>query len=498
MTASMTMRILQLFLFAVVLSSAVAHTSHCCARADGSFDADVLILGAGMAGMSAAKTLHEAGITNTIILEARDRVGGRIRSEQFGGIRVEVGANWIESVDKTNSGKYKTNPMWTLKQRCGLEGNFTERWQGNLIYDGNTCVPKDAMDSAGLEFVSARKATRKLGQWRKSIGLPDISVEDAFTRQGWIRKWSKSPLHRFIYWFGAEFTRGESAGRASLYRTNPEPTDEVFGDGDFFVTDQRGFEHLVHCLAADINLNTTGSSSRLRLNTTVTDIYWSNECVCVKVVNSDGTETLCAKHAILTFSVGVLQNTEGIPYFHPQLPRDKLHAINSINMTHLLKICVKLNHTFWDKVETIGQTNGKFYFVFQPLDSLNGKFSFPNNSGVLIATVVDETADHILKQPVSKTRQQITQLLREMYPDEHNVEVEDILIPTWKVDPLYMGTYSTTPVGITSDTYRELAAPLGNLHFSGEATSEKFHGYVHGAYIAGKTTAEEVASRLKE
>ena len=444
--------------------------------------------------MSAAKTLHEVGITNTIILEARDRVGGRMRSEQFGGIRVELGANWIQSVDKKNSGKYKTNPIWTLKQRCGLEGNFSDYWHSVAVYDGKTRVPKRLTKEPSYEFFYADEAIKTVSQWRKSIGLPDISVEEALATQGWNK--SKSPLYRFINWFGADYGKGEPAWIASLYRTAPEPSDEVFGDGDFFVTDQRGFEHLVHCLAADINLNTTGSSSRLRLNTTVTDIYWSNECVCVKVVNSDGTETLCAKHAILTFSVGVLQNTKGIPYFHPQLPRNKLRAINSINMTHFLKIYVKFNHTFWDKKEYIGQTRGH-YLVLQPLESLNGKFSFPNNSGVLIATVIDETANHILKQPVSKTRQQITQLLREMYPDEHNVEVEDILIPTWKVDPLYMGTYSTTPVGITSDTYRELAAPLGNLHFSGEATSEKFHGYVHGAYIAGKTTAEEVASRLK-
>ena len=493
MTVSMAMMILQLFLFAVVLSSAVAHTSHCCARADGSFDADVLILGAGMAGMSAAKTLHEAGITNTIILEARDRVGGRMRSKQFGGLHVEIGANWIQSVDTTNSGKYKTNPIWTLKQRCGLEGNFTDHWGDIAIYDGKFPADENLLVKGAKEYISTNEATKDLGRLRKRHGYPDISVKEAFTRKGWT---NKTPIHRFMYWMGADYARGESAATASLFRTNPEPTDTIFGTTDFFVTDQRGFEHLVHCLAADINLNTTGSSSRLRLNTTVTDIYWSNECVCVKVVNSDGTETLCAKHAILTFSVGVLQNTKGIPYFHPRLPRNKLKAINSINMTHFLKIYVKFNRTFWDMNEYIGQTRGNF-LLFQPLESLNGKFSFPNNSGVLIATVMDETADHIFKQPVSKTRQQITQLLREMYPDEHNVEVEDILIPTWKVDPLYMGTYSTTPVGITSDTYRELAAPLGNLHFSGEATSEKFHGYVHGAYIAGKTTAEEVVSSYK-
>ena len=136
--------------------------------------------------------------------------------------------------------------------------------------------------------------------------------------------------------------------------------------------------------------------------------------------------------------------------------------------------------------------------IMQPLESLGGKFSFPNNTGVLLLTVMDEEADRILQQPIDRTRYEITQLLKMTYPHEQNVEISDIIVPTWKTDPLYRGTYSTTPVGIKSDTYRDLAAPLGRLHFSGEATSEKYHDYVHGAFIAGKTTAKQVVRDMTQ
>ena len=397
---------------------------------------------------------------------------------------------WIQSVDKANRQKYKTNPIWHLKNRCGLQGDFSNYWHssGVAVYEGDSKAPIPTEQSIGMEFYLADKATKVTSRLRKRAGLPDISVEEAMAQQGWNR--TKSSLYHFINWFGVDYGKGQPAKRASLYRTDPEPSDLAFGGDDFFVSDQRGYEHLVHCLASDFNL--TPTDPRLRLGTTVTDIHWGNDCVCITVITDNmSIETLCAKRAILTFSIGVLQNTQGYPYFHPALPENKIKAINSINMTHFLKIYVKLNRTFWDKKEYIGQTIGKF-MIMQPLESLDGKFSFPDNSGVLLLTVMDEEADSIVHQPIDQTRHEITQLLKMMYPHERNVEISDIIVPTWKIDPLYRGTYSTTPVGITSDTYRELAAPLGRLHFSGEATSEKFHGYVHGAYIAGKNTAKQV------
>ncbi|RLN43508.1 polyamine oxidase-like [Panicum miliaceum] len=69
----------------------------------------VIIVGAGMSGISAGKRLSDAGITDLLILEATDHVGGRMRKQNFAGINVEVGANWVEGV---NGGKM--NPIWPI------------------------------------------------------------------------------------------------------------------------------------------------------------------------------------------------------------------------------------------------------------------------------------------------------------------------------------------------------------------------------------------------
>ena len=79
----------------------------------------VLILGAGVAGIVAAKTLEENGIKDFLILEAQDYIGGRFKQRSFAGVKLEEGANWIHYADD------KPNPLWELKQKHNLRGIFT-------------------------------------------------------------------------------------------------------------------------------------------------------------------------------------------------------------------------------------------------------------------------------------------------------------------------------------------------------------------------------------
>ena len=89
-----------------------------------SLDADVLVLGAGMTGISAAKTLSENNISDFLILEGMTDIGGRVRSVPFGGVNVELGANWIQGVLGDNDSE--VNPLWLLKEKYKLEGNVTD------------------------------------------------------------------------------------------------------------------------------------------------------------------------------------------------------------------------------------------------------------------------------------------------------------------------------------------------------------------------------------
>jgi len=79
----------------------------------------VLILGAGVAGLVAAKTLQENGINDFLVLEAQDYVGGRFKQRSFAGVKLEEGANWIHYADD------EENPLWELKKKHNLRGIYT-------------------------------------------------------------------------------------------------------------------------------------------------------------------------------------------------------------------------------------------------------------------------------------------------------------------------------------------------------------------------------------
>ncbi|RZC72582.1 hypothetical protein C5167_048063, partial [Papaver somniferum] len=81
----------------------------------------VIVVGAGMSGITAAKTLSDAGIKNILILEATNRIGGRIRKTNFAGVPVEVGASWVEGVNGE-----QVNPIWTLVNNICLRTFYSD------------------------------------------------------------------------------------------------------------------------------------------------------------------------------------------------------------------------------------------------------------------------------------------------------------------------------------------------------------------------------------
>ncbi len=83
----------------------------------------VLILGGGVAGVIAARTLHDKGINNFLIVEARDELGGRMQTESFGGKIIEQGPNWIQGTQTDNG---PANPIYTLAKKHNISTQFND------------------------------------------------------------------------------------------------------------------------------------------------------------------------------------------------------------------------------------------------------------------------------------------------------------------------------------------------------------------------------------
>ena len=460
-------------------------TSQSCADPD----AEVMILGAGMAGIAATNRLSEEGVTNFVIIEAQDRIGGRVRREEIGGVTVDVGANWISGIDPEQP---EMHPLWALAQRCGgLQGTYQD-FEPGVVYNqtGNDIANSPQLRYDDYDY--SLEYALEISCERTTANLPDISAREGLTAAGWI---PATPADDWVEWLRYDFCFALPPDTLSLYNSDLSGTYEVFGNPnrttDYFVHDPEGFVKIVNCLAADFLQG--DQDERLRLNTKVNEIEWSDECVCATVSENGEERKYCAPYAIITFSIGVLQSAadEINLKFTPTLPDSKLDVINQFTMGHYLSIHVEFNESFWDDVEYIGRVDDmRGYFpIFQPLNVYPGR----SNANVMIVPVTGEMADRIVQQTVEETKAEIVQVLRNIYGPSVPDPI-DIIIPDWETNPLFLGTYSNVRVGSQSsdDTlFERLAAPVGRLYFSGEATIPEY-GYVHSGLFSGNESANAV------
>jgi polyamine oxidase len=111
------MKLMPCLAFAVLAFTAIASSS-AVPRNNGVSQHSVLVLGGGVAGVIAARTLHERGIDDFLIIEARDELGGRMKSHKFGGHTVELGANWVQG---TQVGDGPSNPIFGLAKKHSVK-----------------------------------------------------------------------------------------------------------------------------------------------------------------------------------------------------------------------------------------------------------------------------------------------------------------------------------------------------------------------------------------
>ena len=454
-------------------------------------DADVLILGAGISGLRAAESFHDAG-TSFIILEQSDRIGGRIRSEEFAGATIEQGAQWILATD-FNAPNDTKNPILLLAEQCGLQYR-PEPFQslGVVYYDrnGNDITSSPEVLNARARFNNA--ARNAVNVYFELQGTEeDLSLEAAWRIGGWE---ARSPLEEVVENLGSPPDPSDIIGLRGNTLSRLSARDFGNVTAGLVVTDPRGYIHLVNCFTERF---LEENDTRIHLNTVVTRINWGrDDCVCATVTEKGGSEReYCGSYAVVTFSVGVLQS--GIIEFEPQPPRLWRHTVQRTTMAHFLRLYAQFNNTFWDtNVDMIGivdETQPKeFYPRFIPQGSyLDGQ------PPILQAFLSGDFALRVLEQDPEITRQQISKVMRNVYGDRASDAVS-VSMHGFITSPYFRGNLPQPNVGFLEQSYNVLAGPLGRMYFAGDGTIGKYHASVHGAYISGRNTAERILQDIAD
>ncbi|KAE9584823.1 hypothetical protein Lal_00024345 [Lupinus albus] len=439
----------------------------------------VIIIGAGISGISAAKVLFENGVDDVVILEASDRIGGRIRKEQFGGVQVELGAGWISGV-----GGPQTNPIWKLAADSGLRTCFSDYSNARFnIYDRSGKIfPSGIASHKYQKAVDSAIQTLKVEE--KDCDEETDNNGDSDSVQTETTSTLKTPIELAIDFMLHDFEMAE---------VEPISTYVDFGEKEFMIADERGYDYLLYNMGRDFLFTLEGTilDTRLKLNKVVRELQHSKNGIVVR------TEDGCvyeANYVILSVSIGVLQSD--LLEFDPPLPGWKLEAIEKCDVMVYTKIFLKFPYKFWQSGP------GKEFFIYA--HERRGYYTFWQHmenaypgSNILVVTLTNEESKRVEAQSDEETMREAMAVLRDIF-GPNIPDAIDILVPRWWNNRFQRGSYSNFPIIPNLERFHNIKAPVGRIFFTGEHTSERFNGYVHGGYLSGIDTSKALLEEMRK
>lgn len=410
----------------------------------------VIVIGAGMAGLTAARVLTDAGVAVTL-LEARDHIGGRAVTETIGDATVDLGAAWLHGVDDS--------PLADLADANGLTYS-KDRAPWSHVYDqasGESLGDKawDLMDEAETGFTADLEDLRdRLGEGASVAEGRDLWVPE----QGYTSQEARFADYAIDQWL----VEIEDSGPVDEQSLDWIWEEGELGGGDHFP--DGGFGAYVDALAEGVHV---------LLDHPVTAVTVTEDGVAVSAAG----ETFEGTHALVTVPLGVLK--AGRITFDPPLSDEKQSAIDHLDMGNLEKVVLCWDEKWWEGGLTFVDEDGdgtfpEFYDVSGPAGAptlvglYGGRFAREVQGGWTDEAIV-EGALEVLSEAYGETL----------------VAPSATAVTHWTTDPYAGGSYSFVPVGGSKDDVDALGAPEGDrLLFAGEATYWKYHSTLHGALLS--------------
>ena len=423
---------------------------------------DTIVIGAGAAGLAAARTLQEAN-HSVLLLEARDRIGGRVQTDyDFATHPIERGAEYLHGENIVTWDWLRRYRLKTLPVFDQYRHQFVYANQELLPFRRWSIIPGmevlDLMDDSPIDGLIAAWIDAK---------KPDVSVAEFLS----LHQVEMSPDVRRIV---DHFLSGSYAANLDQLGVYGIAELTYAGDGDRYFRIRQGYSELLEKYAAGLNI---------RLATPVTQIQWSASGVAIQT--ETGT-TYTAPQVVITLPLALLQ--EDAVEFAPKLPDDKLNAIHGLGAGHITKLILKFDHPFWSQELESCLTTLNTQLWWRP------GWKRRNEATVLTAFTGATGADRLGTLGREGAIQAGLQDLEQMFEIPLAERLVDALFIDWQADPYARMAYSYVPVnglGVRS----QLAQPVDQvLFFAGEATHPTRAATVHGAFESGIRAAQEILS----
>ena len=426
---------------------------------------DVIVVGAGAAGLAALRDLRRAGL-HVLCLEARDRIGGRILTvhDPLSPVPIELGPEFVhghppESFELIARGRLAIYDAGenSVQIRAGKPLEQGDSWdQIAAVTEDMKKVEARGEDPTFLDFLATHDYPERVKQLATN----------------------------FVEGFNA--ARKEDVSVASLAR-DARAAEAIGGDSNFRILN--GYDALVRVLAAD-------DLESVRLNQVVEHVAWQQAQVTVRTRSAltDGLQEFDASAAVLTLPLGVLQT--GAVRFTPE-PENVLCSAKALRFGQVNRVVLRFRQAWWERIEHLKDagfwlSNERYFPTWWTTLPVRAPLLTGWSSGPRTDEFINADRRHIVTAALDD-------LARVAGTDSSRIaeQLAAVHFHDWRNDPFARGAYSYVPAGALKD--REiLARPVaGTLFFAGEATELKGHSAtVHGAMASGQRAARQVLNTL--
>jgi monoamine oxidase len=422
---------------------------------------DVVVIGAGMAGLTAARALAEAGL-KVLVVEAQDRIGGRIWTRHVGDEAIELGAEFVHG---------RPPELWALIEEAGLE---TYERGGSQI-----CFEEGALSDCSGEMDELFEPLEQL----KDFKGQDMSFAEYLDRE-------QTPVEErgriigYVEGFNAADHREVSVAALGAQQ---KAEDATGSDHNYRL--RGGYDQLPRYLSERI----TEFGGKVLTGTPVKEIRW--EQGWVEVISD--LWSFNAPHAVITLPLAVLQRDK-VKIEPP--PRQILEAAKRLRMGQVRRFTLLFKEKFWENLPPPQPALDEMSFLFaftemppvwwtthpEKSHTLTGWVGGPRSAALtgLDAKTLGDKACTTLARIFGLRKERIHKLLQGCYTHD------------WQHDRFSFGAYSYVATG-GLDASRQMTEPVADtLFFAGEHTDITGHwGTVHAAMRSGLRAAEQILSR---
>ncbi len=435
-------------LFSITLYSMLPKTVHALNYQENK--SRVIVIGAGISGVAAASELQKKGF-EVIVLESRNRIGGRMWTDNSLGLPLDMGAAWIHSPIG--------NPITTLAKQANCK-LYEMNDESIAVYDKNG---KQIDDDLMGEY--QKKYEKLLDKIEKE------STDSESFKQAILRLQPEIMKDLVMVYQLSAYEEFDCGGDIEFISAKYWRNDEVFEGEDVIVAS--GYQSIVAMLAQKLTI---------KLNNIVTKIDYTNEVIKISTTQGE----FKADIVLVTVPLGVLK--KGAIQFLPALPAKKLAAIQQVGVGSVNKVALLFDKPFWNiQVQYIGhvsEVKGKYnYFINMRTIS---------EANVLVTFGFGDYGKELDTQTDAEIEKDVMVVLRKIYGNEIP-NPKKILVTRWGKDEFTHGCYSFMTSKTKPQDYKTLGESVDDkLFFAGEHTSVAYRATVHGAYLSGLEAAKSI------